>query len=163
MIDISKCVFEESFRDGTFGRDVYFFTYPTDLTLARFDIEPDDNVIAMCIELAVYDGGGIEFNVSPTVENSDGSCEDVDWHPLEDGLHINYDDAEKLVMLAHDCMDYFTVVHQNPKLEDNETSTGGTAICGETLKEFLEGFSFTKLSSLNRALDACGIKPVSPK
>lgn len=49
------------------------------------------------------------------------------------------------------------------KLVDDDTLTGGTSFCGETLRDFLEetGMSYdTPLPIINKALRECGIEPI---
>ena len=48
-------------------------------------------------------------------------------------------------------------------LEDDETETGGTSFCGETLGDFLESVGMkgeTDLDKINLALKDCGIKEI---
>lgn len=49
------------------------------------------------------------------------------------------------------------------ELVDDDTETGGTSFCGETLRDFLEetGMSYdTPLPVINKALRECGIKEI---
>lgn len=49
------------------------------------------------------------------------------------------------------------------ELIDDDTETGGTSFCGETLRDFLEetGMSCdTPLTEINKALKECGIEPI---
>lgn len=48
-------------------------------------------------------------------------------------------------------------------LVDDDTETGGTSFCGETLKDFLDevGMNYdTPLPVINKALRECGIEPI---
>ena len=168
MIDISKCVFTDSYRSDE-GHDSYYFDYPTDLTLANFDLEPDDNVVSMCIRLDVFDSGEHELCISPTVEEED-SYVDVDWNYLYENVHYVRQDIVKLLEIVKDTVDYYLVVRQNMVLEDDDTPYGGTSFRGERLCDFLTEVSeddnngeLSTLSGVNAALKACGIKPVSPR
>lgn len=49
------------------------------------------------------------------------------------------------------------------ELVDDDTLTGGTSFCGETLRDFLDevGMGYnTPLPIINKALRDCGIEPI---
>ena len=96
MIDLTKCEFEEHFRDDELETDVYYFIYPEPFELFRFDLEPTDNVISMCISLSVYDYDDVTLQISPTVVEED-ELSDVDWRGLCPG--IDYDERTDVEML----------------------------------------------------------------
>lgn len=96
MIDYSKCEFEDHFRDEELSTDVYYFIYPEKYELDRFDLEPDDNVVSMCIALSVYDFDNVTLQISPTVAEED-ELSDVDWRDLCPG--IDYDERIDVEML----------------------------------------------------------------
>ncbi len=96
MIDLTKCEFEEHFRDDELETDVYYFIYPELFELSRFDLEPTDNVISMCIALSVYDYDDVTLQISPTVAEED-VLSDVDWRALCPG--IDYDERTDVEML----------------------------------------------------------------
>ena len=100
MINVSKCEYEEYFRDEDNNCTVYYFIYPKDLGETEFYSEEDyGNVVSMCISLTMEDGGGFYMQMSPTVEEDD-VLTDVDWRSLY--LDINYteDTIQQLLDLA---------------------------------------------------------------
>lgn len=162
MIDVSKCTIEDSYYDGECKCYVYYFNHPVALNEARFDIDPEDNVVSMCIQLNIYDDGGFDIFMSPTIEEDDGYT-DVDWCTLRRGVNYTIEDAAMLYSMAKDYDDFISVA--NVILEDDGSSTGGTAFVGETVRDFIRSVDkeFYSLEQLNDALKECGIKPVSPQ
>lgn len=163
MIDVSKCEYEDSFYDGENECDVYYFTHPVALNEARFLVEPEDNVVSMCLALYDYGGGVTDLYMSPTVEE-DGEFSDVDWAILHPSR--NYTESDVAVLLAaakdHQLLQSVSEI----VLEDDGSPHGGTAFVGETVRDFMRSIDdhpIRTLSELNAALKECGIKPVSPK
>ena len=104
MIDVSKCEYEESFRDEDNNCTVYYFTYPKDLGDTEFYSEEDyGNVVSMCISLTADDGGGFYMQMSPTVEEDDVFM-DVDWRSLYLDRNYTEETVQQLLDMAPDIL-----------------------------------------------------------
>ena len=90
MIDVKKCVYEDSFANPEYDEVTHYFVYPKDMDEAKFYVDKDSNIVAMCISLTV-NPYGVMIAMSPTVED-DGYRSDIDWQELSEG--INYTDSD---------------------------------------------------------------------
>lgn len=158
MIDVFKCKFEDVYDSPGGGFKIFYYSYPVDMTIAEFDVEPSDNVVSMCVSLTVNAPiDPVEVAVSPTVESEDGFS-DVDWHNLE----IDINDILYLLSLATNHIVLHDVLGK--RLVDDDSPYGGTSFIGETVRDFIRSINkeFYSLEELNAVLKECGIKPVSP-
>ena len=99
MIDVSKCVYEDSYDNPEYDEVTHYFVYPKDLGETEFYSEEDyGNVVSMCISLTINPDGTM-LCMSPTVDEGDYLM-DVDWRDLYEG--INYTDSmiDQLVRMA---------------------------------------------------------------
>ena len=96
MIDPRKCKFEDTYHNDFENSDIYYFQYPTELSEIKF---AEHDKVCCCISLTVGSNGGYYMQISPTVQNENGSS-DIDWVDLEDGIHYNDGICRKLLEMA---------------------------------------------------------------
>lgn len=102
MIDVSRCTFEEKFRNELYKETVYYFIYTKDgMNEVDFYSEDDyGNVICTCIALTVADNGDCYVQMSPTIEEED-MLYDVDWRDLYVDFQYDCNTIMQLLNLAN--------------------------------------------------------------
>ena len=159
MIDVNKCVYEETAM-SRHGQVTDYFVYPKDMEEAGFGAEEEyGNVVQMCIAMIKNEDGSICLQMSPTIDEDDELC-DVEWKDLRPDINYTDDVITGLVQKVKEHDELLGVLYK--PIEDDGTETGGVAFYGETVMDFIHttGEEFYSLNELNAALKECGIKPV---